>query len=221
MAGKQLQSRLLAAALVAGGASMAQAQEVDWTGFYAGVHADYLWGEPDVDGTIAPFIVEDEKLDGLGGGGQVGFNYQIDQFLIGVEADISAFDSDSDIFTFKSPGFSEGITVDLDWLATLRARAGFVWENVLVYGTGGFAWAGGDSEYFGFGPIADSNLSWSGYAVGGGAEYILDERISLKAEYLYVDLDDEDLDAQISGFKGVGIEASIVRLGINYNIGIP
>jgi outer membrane immunogenic protein len=221
MAGTRLQSRLLAAALVAGSAGAAQAQNVDWTGFYAGVHADYLWGEPEVDGTIAPFIVDEEKLDGFGGGGQVGFNYQFDQFLIGVEADISGFGAEGDVFNLKSPAFSEGITVDLDWLATLRARAGFVWENVLLYGTGGFAWAGGDSEYFGFGPIRDSELSWSGYAVGGGAEYILDERVSFRAEYLYVDLDDEDLDAQISGYEGVGIEANIVRIGINYNIGIP
>ncbi|WP_119388040.1 outer membrane protein [Taklimakanibacter lacteus] len=221
MAGARLQSKLIAAALVAGSAGAAQGQEVDWTGFYAGVHAEYLWGEPTVDGSIAPFIF-DEDIDGFGGGAQVGFNYQIDHFLIGAEADITGLDTDGEVFNLKNPGFSEGITVDLDWLATLRARAGFVFDSILVYGTGGFAWGGGDSDYFGFGDFdSKSSLSWSGYTIGAGAEYLLNDRISVKAEYLYVDLDNEDLDVQISGYRDVGIEANIVRLGVNYNLGAP
>src|SRR5688500_17021913 len=112
MAGARLPSKLIAAALVAGSAGVAQAQEADWTGFYAGVPADYLWGEPTVDGNNN---VIDEEIDGFGGGAQAGFNYQLDQFLIGVEADIAGFDTDGEVLNFKSSGFSEGITVDLDW----------------------------------------------------------------------------------------------------------
>lgn len=220
MAGVRLQSKLIAAALVASGAGAAQAQEVDWTGFYAGVHADYLWGEPTVDGGIEPFLF-DEDIDGFAGGAQAGFNYQFNQFLIGIEGDVALADTEGEVFSFKSAGFSEGITVDLDWLATLRARAGFVFENFLVYGTGGFAWGGGDSDYFGFGSTQSTDLSLSGYTVGGGAEYLLSDRVSVKAEYLYIDLDEEGLNTQISGFRAAGVEVNVVRLGVNYNFGMP
>src|SRR5689334_10366611 len=98
MAGMRLQSRLVAAVLVAGGAGAVHAQEADWTGFYAGVHADYLWGEPTVEGN-SPTI--DPDIDGFGGGAAAGFNYQFDQFLLGVEADITAFDTDGEVFNFK------------------------------------------------------------------------------------------------------------------------
>ena len=180
MSNSRLQSRLMAAALVASSAGAPQAQEAQWTGFYAGVHADYLWGEPTAERTIPPAIF-DEDIDGFGGGAQAGFNYQLDQFLVGIEADIAALDTDGEALSFRNQsGFTEGVNVDLDWLATLRARAGFVFDSFLIYGTGGFAWGGGDSSYFGFGPVGDSNLSWSGYAVGGGAEYLLNDRVSLK-----------------------------------------
>lgn len=217
MANCRLQSRLIAAALVASSAGVAQAQETDWTGFYAGVHADYLWGEPTVKG---PADAIDPDIDGFGGGAQAGFNYQFEQFLIGVEADITGFDADGEVFNIRNPSNSEGITVDLDWLATLRARAGFVFGSLLVYGTGGFAWGGGDSDYFGLGNPPGTDLSLSGYTIGGGAEYLLNDRLSVKAEYLYVDLDEDDLNAPFE-YTDAGIEANIVRLGVNYNLGVP
>ena len=218
MAGAKLQSTLIVAALVTGGAGVAQAQEAQWTGFYLGAHADYLWGDPTTDSTV-DFVKQD--MDGFGGGAQAGLNYQIDQFLIGLEADITAFDADGEGFSVHNPSTIEGLSVDLDWLATLRARAGVVWDNVLIYGTGGFAWGGGDSEFLGGFAFGNGDLSWSGYAIGGGAEYSLNDAVTVKAEYLYVDLDDEDLDNPHLGLETLGMEVNIVRLGINYNFGTP
>ena len=85
----------------------------------------------------------------------------------------------------------------------------------------GFAWGGGDSDYFGFGSTKGTDLSLSGYTVGGGAEYMLSDHVSVKAEYLYIDLNEEDLKTQFSGFKGAGVEANVVRMGVNYNFGMP
>jgi outer membrane immunogenic protein len=94
------------------------------------------------------------------------------------------------------PGFSVGFgtaSQDLNWLATIRGRVGYAWNNVLVYGTGGVAFGDVDYRYnFAFPQTAENyNVSTSktqtGFAVGGGIEYGIGAW-SFKVEYIYFDL---------------------------------
>src|SRR3954464_4507439 len=57
----------------------------DWTGFYIGGHVGYGWGQKDLRHTFGPNAPS--TTQGFLGGGQVGYNYQIGQYLLGVEAD--------------------------------------------------------------------------------------------------------------------------------------
>lgn len=185
----------------------------DWTGFYAGINAGYGWsGSNDVNinvvnpgGFFTPCLNAGAcprgisyDRDGFVGGAQVGYNWQIDQFVLGVEADIDYSDmGGSSSMRTNVAGFAPGVfnaSTDINWLATLRGRAGFAVDRALFYATGGLA-AGGveDSFRWGFPAIpqvytgSDSDTKW-GWVAGGGIDYAVTENFILGAEVLYFDL---------------------------------
>jgi outer membrane immunogenic protein len=201
----------LAAATVLGPPAQADSS---WDGFYAGIHGEYLWGEPTVGGSIAPFLPDDgADFDGFAGGVTGGFNHVFDQILVGVEADIALSEADGKVRYITS----EGVNADLAWLSTIRARLGFVHEDLLFFVTGGVALGGLEADIYGFGPFGyDLDKTASGYTIGGGAEWAVSDRMTVKAEYLYVDLANKDFDVSVSGFESVGLETSLIRLGVNW-----
>ena len=159
----------------------------DWQGIYAGLHAGYGWGDTDASCPSCIVPLGSYNTEGVLAGAQLGYNWELAGFLFGLEGDISfsAIEGDA-IFGGKTA------STELDWLSTLRARAGaLVTKDILIYGTGGIAW--GDWEDT-FNPLNTTN-SWSdirtGWTAGGGVEAKVSEHVSLKAEYLYVDFGDK------------------------------
>ncbi len=63
----------------------------NWSGFYIGLNAGYSWGHQDNDlvvaATGATIFSNSDKLDGFIGGGQIGYNWQSDHWVFGLEAD--------------------------------------------------------------------------------------------------------------------------------------
>src|SRR6516162_1935705 len=95
-----------------------------WQGLYGGVHLGWGWSG-DASGVV--------------GGGQLGYNWQSQQFIFGVEGDISAADIGVSE-TVVVPGAVLNASASIDWLATLRGRAGvLVQPNLLLYGTAGLS----------------------------------------------------------------------------------
>ena len=86
----------------------------NWNGFYAGLNIGYEWGKVTNSGF---------NPGGVAGGGQLGYNWQIGQFVLGGETDIQASAADD---TFAPYKFSN------PWFGTLRGRAGFAINNVLL-----------------------------------------------------------------------------------------
>ncbi len=210
-----------------------------WHGLYVGIHAGYGWGSfypTEVDPIFAVLIEEELEHDPDGGvlGLQLGYNWQRDRWVFGVEGDIAASNIEGDLtydFDITSVGtdtFTDVQTFDLEYFATLRARIGVDVGSVLVYFTGGLAWAKVDSTFTvtvaGPGLLPDGTISGSdsatyvGYAVGGGAEISLREDVSFKAEYIYADFGEEDHQpvASVPG-EPFDLDLHLVRLGINYH----
>lgn len=155
-------------------------------------------------------------------GGQVGYNFNADRWVFGVEGD------------FQGTSFSENTSIDDDhvasgawnWFATIRGRAGVTVGDTLFYGTGGVAFinadfCGADGSCVTDG---DEDLAFTktlaGYAIGAGAEMKLTERLSIKGEYLFVDgldfekqYDDGDPDQRAS----FSTEAHVFRIGLNFH----
>ena len=89
-----------------------------WTGPYVGAFGGYAWLEADGAFGGDP-ITDDGPIDGFLLGGQIGYNKQFDSMVLGLEADIAYSDVSG---TVDAEG--QSASVDLNYLATLRARAG-------------------------------------------------------------------------------------------------
>jgi outer membrane immunogenic protein len=164
----------------------------------------------------ATFSTPSSQNGGFLGGGQFGYNYQLGtNSVIGLEADLQAMANNNHAFTFASsttvpgtavPGFqgfpvnqTATVSTKLDFLGTIRARAGYLWTpEFLLYITAGLAY--GEAELnstitqntLGFAPYtavgSSSNVRFGG-AIGAGLEWMLFRNWSVRAEYLYVGLD--------------------------------
>ncbi len=192
-----------------------------WTGFYAGLNAGGIFSNSDhVNtlsniGAVGPFSL---GRSGFIGGGQVGYNYQINQFVVGLETDIQW----ADLRKGSNDGFGDHARLESNYLGTVRGRLGFVpMDRALVYVTGGLAY--GDSKlsasvpgFFG-GSKNDTNAGWT---LGGGVEYAFTNNITGKLEYLYYDLGNTNLHLSDAAGNAVHYKAenngSIARVGLNY-----
>lgn len=170
-------------------ADVVETTQYDWSGFYIGAQAGYGWGESKHFWDFGPEETNNYTIDGFVGGGTFGYNFQIDQIVLGAEADISYADIDGSGDTSGGWGCGSGCYTEVKWYGTVRGRLGFAFDNFLPYVTGGYAFGKAGA---GFEDDNDNNGTDTidGYTVGGGLEYGVTENISLKAEYLYVDLGD-------------------------------
>lgn len=223
-----------------------------WSGFYFGGNFGYAnsYGEETIAGrnalsalVVATGIVPGSlstRADGWLGGAQIGYNYQFGQLVAGFEADFDWTNlkgSDGQTLTAAPLGFPAALVVKAtrgsDWIGTARLRLGttLLSPSVLIYATGGVAWAevhGTTTATLTFGPAAfTATDSYSkkkvGWTVGGGLEYALTKNWSAKAEYLYVDLGDHDgtmavvvAGAPINFAVHQKLDEHLVRAGFNY-----
>lgn len=165
----------------------------NWGGFYAGVNVGYDWGKISNSGGVQP--------SGIAGGLQAGYNWQWGQFVLGGETDIQASGADD---TFAPYKFSN------PWFGTLRARAGYAWNNMLFYGTVGLAYGGVTAESGGL----DESKTQTGWAAGLGMEVGFAPNWSAKLEYLYADLGSRSY--SLTGVEN-GLQTNMLRFGINYH----
>jgi outer membrane immunogenic protein len=112
----------------------------DWTGFYIGGHVGYGWAEKDWRDAFGLNV--SNKGNGFLGGGQVGFNYQINQFVLGVEGDFSwsGINGGTTIGP-TSPRHSAARSTRRELGLDLDRPAGLAFDRWLVYAKGGVAWA--------------------------------------------------------------------------------
>src|SRR5262249_46605098 len=152
-------------------------------------------------GAIFRFTDFNFQNSGAFGGGQFGCNLQASAAVFGIEADFHAADIKGNtlfpgaIFNFPNPVFNTEASSRLWYFGTVRGRLGFaITPAALLYATGGWAYGEVDSTLsfpFANGAanafIDHSRQLHYGYAVGAGGEVLVTPRMSIKAEYLYVD----------------------------------
>jgi len=193
----------------------------DWSGFYAGVHVGYGWGENGYTASTNPpppafSYSTDHDSDGFIGGAQVGFNIQSGNWVFGLEGDFSGSGIDGDA-TVTPPGFAAiSVASDVDWLATVRGRVGYAFDTTLLYATGGLAVGKIEFSYETATDTGSDDDTFLGFAVGAGVEHAFTDRLSGKIEYLYVDLGEETF-AGTAADTEVDFTAHTVKVGLNYN----
>ena len=186
-----------------------------WTGFYLGINGGYGFGQSNWSNPNFAAPTGNFNTSGFLIGGTLGANYQIGSFVIGLEGDGDWNNANGT--TFSSCG--AGCTTQGEWLATVRGRAGFAWDRVLFYGTGGAAF--GNVQTWS-GPLPYASVTQTGWTAGAGVEWAFLPNWTAKVEYLYVNLGNLACPATSCGSTGntsVSFNENIVRAGINYKFG--
>jgi outer membrane immunogenic protein len=174
----------------------------NWSGIYLGINGGYavarsVFADPPIFPT-GPF-----SMDGFQFGGTIGANYQVGHFVLGIEGDGD--------WTNQA-----GSVTRSDWLATVRGRAGYVFNGMLFYATGGAAPANRQAAVV---TTVFSSVTQIGWTAGGGVEVALLQNWTAKVEYLYVDLGIQTCPvASCGGYVAsiVPLTENVVRAGINY-----
>src|ERR1700722_9379329 len=211
----------------------------EWTGWYVGLNLGGSVGRSSTTYTghgfgCVPFTTS-QHLDGVLGGGQIGYNWQFNRsWVIGVEADIQGTGERGSatfppitttivgaaVTTVTTTGT---LTQKMPWFGTVRGRLGVEpSEHWLLYVTGGLAYAQIKSTAaisavattpggtFTAATSSSVNNDRAGWTAGAGAEWMFAKQWSAKVEYLYMDYGHIN-----DGFAGVG---TLAVLGINSHV---
>jgi high affinity Mn2+ porin len=228
------------------GSALAELPLYNWTGFYAGGHLGYAWGDSDWSAVSAGgaetlqgsfnFFRPYDAFKGTGsyfGGLQAGYNYRLPSgVVIGVESDFSAPNTITDEKVISSPAVGQAsISETVEMSGTVRGRLGFLHNNWLLYGTAGYAWSYERFErtqLFGTpvggaavpGSIDKANAWRNGWALGGGIEVPVASNWTASLDYLFTAFGAQTVtfSAAAQRFES-DLSIQSVRLGLNYQFG--
>jgi outer membrane immunogenic protein len=191
-----------------------------WSGAYLGAVVGYGWGEHTEtefsDAGVATGFSQDYDSDGFLGGVFAGYNWQSSHFVYGVEADIE--------YTAIDGGFvlpsGEITTIDVGLQGSLRARLGVAFNRVLIYGTGGVAFADVDYVFTNVIGVSDTiGATRVGFTVGGGGDVAITDRLFGRAEYRYTDFGGENYGSPLA-FPGFNYTQDAAFHTVRFGLGL-
>jgi outer membrane immunogenic protein len=192
-------------------APVAYGRPFSWTGLYVGAQVGYGWGT--TDASSGPTTGFDQTYgydtNGWVGGGHLGYNWQVQNLVFGVETDIEGAN-----IRGKGVG-SLGLTHDTDvsWLGSTRGRLGIAYDRTLFYATAGLAY--GDVKIDkGFASYSDVRTGWT---VGGGIEQAISDRMTFRLEYRYTDLGSTNFSSTAANsIDKSSVDFHTVRAGVSF-----
>ena len=178
----------------------------NWSGFYIGINGGGGWGTSTWT-TGGSFNTSGGLI-----GGTVGYNYQMNQVVLGVEGDIDWANISG---TRTAAGVCAfGCTTKDSWLGTVRGRVGYAADRFMPYLTGGLALGDIKASLPGFAGASTTNAGWT---IGGGIEFAIVGHWTAKAEYLYVDLGSFNCGLSCGAVtQNVSFTTNLLRGGVNY-----
>jgi outer membrane immunogenic protein len=200
----------------------------DWTGFYIGVSGGGSLGtSTHIDAATGLGDTLGYNVKGGLVGGTLGYNWQVSNFVFGFEGDASwvgEYGSHPDDGLAGNLAFTS-FTKET-WVATARGRLGYAVNNLLFYGTGGYAAAGveaGVKDANTGALLASATSTRSGWTAGGGLEWGFAPNWSAKFEWVYMKFESAAFNtlAAEGPRSSVPLDDNVVRAGINYRFGGP
>ena len=190
-----------------------------WTGFYAGLNIGGGWQ----DRSSSNVWGNNSNSGGVVGGGQLGYNYQFSPWLVvGLETDFQGTSIGSGAGNNAwATAWGDSPTARINWFGTVRGRAGISFPGMpalLIYGTGGFAYADVQRNFW----WNQNSAVQTGWTAGGGVEWMFLPNWSAKAEYLYTDVSGNNQNWWWNpgfGLNNVNNHTRFhtVRAGVNYH----
>jgi outer membrane immunogenic protein len=200
----------------------------DWTGFYIGATAGGSIGASDhIDRATGLSDANGYNITGGLGGGTIGYNWQVSRFVVGFEGDASwgsEYGSNFDTGTVGAGTGFRSFTKET-WVATARARVGYAVDNLLFYGTGGYAATSAEAgikDGATLALLASTTSTHSGWVAGVGLEWGFAPNWSAKFEILHMEYNSTVFNTVVAeGNRNIPLNDSIGRVGVNYRFGGP
>jgi outer membrane immunogenic protein len=194
-----------------------------WAGFYFGNHVGYQWGN--VDYRVLDLFngLTPRKgsfsADGVIGGGQAGYNFQLGHWVYGLEADLGGLDLSGSKLDITPAIPNRPFSSSGGFYGDITGRLGYAMDRTLIYAKGGAAFLNAEFKSF----ASDRDTLW-GWTVGAGVEYKIAADWSAKIEYQHFDFGDITFDSLPAGipqndrrltFSPI---ADAVTVGANYHL---
>jgi outer membrane immunogenic protein len=208
-----------------------------WTGLYIGANIGGAWASNNWTDTFLTNFNNNNNNKGVGGG-QIGGNYQIGNFVIGGEWDFD-WAGDNNGTGVIIPAGNIAVASNNGWITTVAARFGWAIDHFLLYGKAGGGWVGNNNltvtnlatgVSLTCGTFASCGNNTSGWLVGAGFEYAFANNWSVKLEYDYLGLGNRTIFIPTTAplLAGDTLTSSnrfvqMVKVGVNYlfNWGAP
>ena len=203
----------------------------NWTGFYGGLDIGGSWGNANLWVPGYPYTFSHNSTNnGVIGGGFVGYNYQINNFVIGVQGEFDGTGNGNSRYTSGPLGQFGDVyqsKFSQDWIASIDGRLGYAMDRTLFYALGGVAWDQQSADLYNLSTgysISRSNTR-TGYDVGGGVEYAFTNNWTGRVEYRYYNFghsNDAFFDGNLSGiYARSTLTDNVFRVGLAYKFGAP
>src|SRR5215813_8228061 len=205
-----------------------------WAGFYLGGQLGYgadsvRWRNLGASTFFSPLnSVTRDRGSGLIGGGQLGYNFQHNRFVFGIEGSASAADFDR---SFASPYLpaTDVWSSKLTWLGTVTGRVGYAFDNWLPYIKGGFAAGNVETtmQNNALGVMSQGSAVHYGWTLGAGVDFKVTRQVTLGLEFMHTDLGRRtDINGVPAGAPvgaaeayGVGMRSNSIMARFNYLFG--
>ncbi|MDB5572261.1 MAG: hypothetical protein JWN93_3444 [Hyphomicrobiales bacterium] len=179
-----------------------------WSGYYAGAQAFYAQGR---DKWSAP--AQSLKPDGFGAGLHAGYNWTFGQVVAGLEGDVEYGKASAHRFALGALSQTQ-----IGFRSSARLRAGYAFDSVLLYVTGGAAAARVQRSVATAQAVSTGESTRLGWTAGAGVEYALAENWSARAEYRF-----SAFGSQSAAWSGAGAHYALkdhsLRVGASYRVG--
>lgn len=207
-------------------AAVVAAPVFNWSGVFIGAQIGYGWGNTAVSAfngvTYNPLNSGSYNINGVTGGVHLGYNWQINNIVLGLVTDIEAAGIRG---SATAPLGNMDYRTRLNWQGSTRARLGVAVDRVHLYATGGLAYAGIDYQAFNAAaPVGvGSNSTRLGWTLGVGAEYAITPNWVASLEYRYTDFGRRNVNYAFPGSAVTNIDSAqfkttthTVRVGVSY-----
>jgi outer membrane immunogenic protein len=197
---------------------------INWTGFYLGANVGGTWAQGNFTDSL--FGLNLNSGSDFITGEQIGFNYQIGAFVLGVDGTVDFSPNDSTGHGVATPVGTIQATSNNKWIATLAARFGVGLDRWLLYGKAGGNWVGNSFAVNNLttsmsipGSNSNGNIGW---LAGAGVEWALTRNWTLKLEYDYLGLNSSSFTVPATApFLGgdnftTNRNVQMVQVGFNY-----
>jgi outer membrane immunogenic protein len=200
----------------------------NWTGCYLGANLGGGWARKHIVDQEPGLVGVDRdrhNSSGFVGGGQIGCDYQVNNWVFGIQGMFDGADISGSNRDLSNPLLNW--TSRNEWFGSVTGRFGYaVTPGALIYAKGGGAWVK-DHNILTFGTVTQTtpDTTMNGWTVGGGLEYMFAPNWSIFAEYNFVSLNTKERSTFTRNTDGATFPYDVhnnlqtVLVGINYRFG--